>query len=186
MSWRIVDLSSAGAERIEQTAQLLLDAFRGHSPAWPDMDSARFEVADSLGPDRISRIAVADDDGTVVGWIGGQPHYDGNVWELHPIAVAESHRRQGIGRALVRDLEQRVAERGALTLWLGADDESFETSLGGVDLYSELPALMQHVTSRPPHAYEFYTRMGFRLIGVMPDANGRGKPDIYLAKRIDP
>jgi len=27
-------------------------------------------------------------------------------------------------------------------------------------------------------------RCGYRLVGVMPDANGYGKPDLYLAKRL--
>ena len=34
------------------------------------------------------------------------------------------------------------------------------------------------------HPYEFYLRLGFRIAGVLPDANGRGKPDIFLAKRV--
>lgn len=29
---------------------------------------------------------------------------------------------------------------------------------------------------------EFYQKMGFAIVGVMPDANGIGKPDIYIAK----
>jgi len=28
-------------------------------------------------------------------------------------------------------------------------------------------------------------RLGFRVVEVMPDANGRGKPDSFLAKRVD-
>jgi aminoglycoside 6'-N-acetyltransferase I len=34
------------------------------------------------------------------------------------------------------------------------------------------------------HPYAFYQKIGFVIVGVMPDANGLGKPDIYMAKRI--
>ena len=60
---------------------------------------------------------------TVLGWIGGIRQYDGNVWELHPLVVKPSYQGQGIGRALVTDLEEQVRQRGGLTLWLGTDDE---------------------------------------------------------------
>src|SRR2546427_523562 len=94
-------------------------------------DATRQEVFASLAPDKISRLAL-DASGKVLGWIGGIPAYDGLVWELHPLVVAESHRRQGIGRALVQDLERLVDAKGALTLWLGSDDEHDETSVSGV------------------------------------------------------
>jgi|GEM_PF-3487121 len=29
---------------------------------------------------------------------------------------------------------------------------------------------------------EFYPKMDFAIVGVMPDANGIDKPDIYIAK----
>ena len=82
------------------------------------MEVARGEVLESLARGRASRVAL-DGAGRVVGWIGGQPRYDGAVWELHPLAVAVAARRRGIGRALVENLEAAVAGRGALTLWLG-------------------------------------------------------------------
>ena len=96
-----------------------------------------------------------------------------------------AHRRQGVGRALVHDLERLVESRGALTLWLGSDDEHDETSAGGVDLYADVPGAIRDLKKlRGEHPAEFYLRLGFRVIGVLPDANGRGKPDIFFAKRV--
>jgi aminoglycoside 6'-N-acetyltransferase I len=34
------------------------------------------------------------------------------------------------------------------------------------------------------HPYEFYQKMGYVITGVVPDANGRGKPDIMMSKRV--
>ncbi|HEY9427800.1 MAG TPA: GNAT family N-acetyltransferase [Gemmatimonadaceae bacterium] len=182
VSFSTVDLSTSDSHHIEQTAQLLFDAFRDRAAAWPDIDSARQEVLESLEPGKISRVAI--DGQSVLGWIGGQPQYDGLVWELHPLVVAPHVRRRGIGRALVEDLEIAVVERGALTLWLGSDDEIDETSLSRIDLYDDLPAKLASFRRGGDHPADFYRRLGFSIVGVMPDANGRGKPDIFFAKRI--
>jgi len=120
----------------------------------------------------------------VLGWIGGIPAYGGRVWEVHPLVVSGSHRRQGIGRALVEDLERCAASRGALTLWVGSDDEHGETTLSGSDLYPDIPGAIQRIRNLNQHPYEFYLRLGFTIAGVLPDANGPGKPDIFLAKRV--
>jgi aminoglycoside 6'-N-acetyltransferase I len=183
MAFPMVDLSTDSADLIEQAAVLLRDAFRNRSQDWQDLDSARAEVLESLTADRISRVLL-DDSGKLLGWIGGIPMYGGRVWELHPIVVAESHRRRGIGRALVQDLQRLVEQRGALTLWAGSDDENDETSLSGADLYLDIPGAIRNIRNLRGHPYEFYLRLGFRIVGVMPDANGRGKPDIFLAKRV--
>ena len=137
----------------------------------------------SFAPDRVSRVLV-DESGIARGWIGGIEMYGGRVWEIHPLVVSQSHRRQGIGRALVEDLERLVARRGALTLWAGSDDDNDETTLSGTDLYPDIPGAIRNIRNLRRHPYEFYLRLGFRIAGVLPDANGRGKPDIFLAKRV--
>ena len=32
------------------------------------------------------------------------------------------------------------------------------------------------------HPFLFYRRLGYVVTGIMPDANGPGRPDIYLSK----
>ena len=181
---KIINLSPDDDVAIAQTATLLFASFQQHWPqAWPDLESALQEVKDSLATDRISRVAI-DDTGEVVGWIGGLPQYDGNVWELHPLAVRTDCRRNGIGRSLVVDLEEQVKKRGGLTLWVGTDDEDNMTSLSNVNLYSNLWERIATIKNLRGHPYEFYQKCGFTIVGVMPDANGRGKPDIYMAKPV--
>jgi aminoglycoside 6'-N-acetyltransferase I len=181
---KIIDLKPDDGHLIDRIALLLVDGFREHWPdAWPDTESARNEVKQSFEENRISRVAL-DDAGRVLGWIGGIEHYDGNVWELHPLVVSGDARRKGVGRALVRDLEEEVRRRGGLTLWLGTDDESGQTTLSGVNLYPDVCEHISKIKNLRDHPFEFYQKLGFVIIGVMPDANGRGKPDIYMAKQI--
>jgi aminoglycoside 6'-N-acetyltransferase I len=181
----IMDLTPDDETRLVQAAELLVDAFRDHSPlAWPDLPSALEEVRASLHVGRLSRVAV-DETGQVLGWIGGIPQYDGHVWEVHPVAVQRDRRRQGIGRALVADLEAQVRERGGNTLWLGTDDEDDQTSLAGIDLYPDPLSHLADIENLRDHPYEFYLKVGFVLAGVVPDANGPGKPDILMAKRVE-
>ncbi len=132
---------------------------------------------------RICRAAV-DEGGNLLGIIGGIPGYDGNVWELHPLAVQPSRQGQGIGRALVEDLETQVRSKGGLTITLGTDDEDGMTSLANTDLYENLWEKIRDIRNLKGHPYEFYQRMGYVISGVVPDANGPGKPDILMAKRV--
>ena len=141
------------------------------------------EVREFFETDRISRIAL-DNRGEVVGWIGGTPQYDGHVWELHPLVVKAECRRQGIGRSLVMDLEAQARERGGITLWVGSDDENNLTTLSGIDLYPDVWEHISKIRNLRGHPYEFYQSVGFAIVGVLPDANGWGKPDILMAKRI--
>jgi aminoglycoside 6'-N-acetyltransferase I len=112
----MVDLRADDEAAIRQVATLLVEDFATDFPgSWPDLDSALEEVRASFGEARISRVAL-DEDGAVPDWIGGISQYRGHVWELHP---------------LVADLEERVKERGGLTITLGTDDVFDQTSLSG-------------------------------------------------------
>ena len=181
---QIIDLRPDHKLAIQQVALLLIEGFKTHWPtAWPDMAAAWQEVRESFGPDRLSRVAV-DESGAVLGWIGGIKQYDGHVWELHPLVVRPDYQRRGIGRALVADLEAQVRKRGGLTLWLGTDDEADMTSLAGINLYPNVWEHLTQIKNLRGHPYEFYQKLGFVIVGVLPDANGPGKPDIYMAKPV--
>ena len=183
---RIVDLDARNERAINEAAALLFDGFREHWPnAWPTPADALREVRETTVPDNINRVAIGDDE-SLMGWIGGISTYGGWVWELHPLVVKEDERRQGIGRALVADLEERVAERGGVTLWVGTDDEDGMTILSGADLYQGTFQKLQRIGNLKGHPYESYQKCGFVITGVVPDANGPGKPDILMAKRVQP
>ena len=169
---------------IQQAAQLLMDAFHEHWPAaWPTFDVASKEIHEMLYAERICRAAI-DNDGNLLGIIGGIPTYDGNVWELHPLAVQPHTQRQGIGRALVNDFEELVRMRGGLTITLGSDDEDNMTSLSEVDLFENTWEKIQNISNLKNHPFTFYQKLGYVITGVVPHANGIGKPDILMSKRI--
>jgi len=181
----IVGVDPADEAMLRRMAELLLEGFVEMAPdAWPDLESALEEVREALGPDRALPRVATDADGCVVGWIGAIVAYDGHVWELHPLVVDPAWWKRGIGRALIADLEERAREAGALTMYLGTDDQTGMTSLAGVDLY---PGVLDHareIRNVRGHPFEFYRRCGYEVVGLLPDANGFGKPDIFMAKRL--
>jgi len=184
MGMRIVDLRPDDASAIRQIAMLLVEGFALNWPeAWPDLESAVEEVRESFEAGRISRVAL-DEDGTVLGWISGISQYDGHVWELHPLVVRLNYQGKGIGRALVTDLEEHVKESGGLTIILGTDDENYQTTLAGINLFPNVWEHIVHIRNLKRHPYEFYQKLGYVIVGVIPDANGPGKPDILMAKSL--
>lgn len=177
-------IAASDEAAIEQAAALLVEGFREHHPrAWPDMDAARTEVRECLDPERII-LGAFDSDGTLVGWIGAMPQYYGDVWELHPMVVDARVRRRGISRRMVAELERRVRERGGISLYLGTDDEDGRTSLGGAEIFPNVLDRLQALRNLGGHPFEIYQRLGFEVVGVIPHANGFGRPDIYMAKSL--
>ena len=180
MTFDIVELERAHRQR---AAELLVESFREHWPeAWPTIDDAlkEFDEVLELGP----ALAAVDEDGQLLGWIGARPTYHGDVWEIHPLAVDLRFRRRRVATALVEAIERLADEADADTLLVGSDDEDDMTSLGGVDLYPDPLRHLSEIADRKGHPFTFYRSCGFVPVGVIPDANGFGKPDILLAKRV--
>lgn len=175
----LVDLSPARPDLLEQAAVLLHERM---PEGWPDLAAARREVRDMLDPARLVRGYVRG--ARLLGWAGALEHYPNHVWELHPLVVRADSERRGVGRALVRDLEDRVRALGIHTMFVGSDDELGLTSLSGIDLYPDVIGHLARLQNLREHPLGFYQRLGYSVIGVMPDANGFGQPDIWLARRL--
>lgn len=180
---QIIDLADAGGEVREQAAAALVEGFAEHWPdAWPTLGEAEEEVTKALEAGKICLAAIGES-GELLGWVGGQPTY-ALVWELHPLVVRPATQGRGVGRALVEALVERVRGRGGLTLMLGTDDEADMTSLSGVELYPDPWPHIAAIRNLRRHPYEFYQKCGFAIVGVVPDANGPGRPDILMARRV--
>ncbi len=178
---QIINMDQVNKIQIIQAAQILTDCL---PIGWPTFQDAMDEIKERLIPENILLVAIEKD--IVIGW-GGilAPTYDGNVFELHPLAVRSDSRNQGIGRIIVTALEDEARKQGGLTIYLGADDEigDGETSFANVDLFDDLPGKINNFTAGT-HQSGFYLKLGYKIIGVMPNANGIGKPDIYFGKEL--
>jgi aminoglycoside 6'-N-acetyltransferase I len=67
---------------------------------------------------------------------------------------------------------------------LGTDDEQGGTTLAGISLFPNVLEQLAHIQNLHRHPYEFYQKLGYVIVGVVPDANGPGKPDILMAKSV--
>jgi len=122
--------------------------------------------------------------GQVLGFVGATSQYRGRVYELHPMCVIPSLQGRGLGSALVTDLVERVRDRGGRTIYLGTDDENDLTSASSANLFDEPWRHIRDLKAKSRHPLEFYRKLGFVVVGLVPDANGPGKPDIMMARGI--
>lgn len=164
------------AKVAEDAAEVLCDALNYSK------SDAEQEIRRMLKKPRVAFAAIADN--RVIGIIGAIPQYGMTGWELHPLAVLKKYQRHGVGSSLIEALEDEVAGRGGVMLYLGSDDETGTTSLYGADLYDDIFGKLTNIQNIGGHPYPFYEKLGYRIVGVLPDANGIGKPDIWMAKRI--
>jgi [ribosomal protein S18]-alanine N-acetyltransferase len=84
-----------------------LDTGTPEAPHWPRTTYEGFLSGDALG----KQIFVAEDFGTVIGFIAG--HIVAGICELQSIAVCAAVRRAGIGRALLARLAEWARSQGA-------------------------------------------------------------------------
>jgi aminoglycoside 6'-N-acetyltransferase I len=85
----------------------------------------------------------------------------------------------------VRRLEAELRRRGVGAVWLGTDDDFGGTNLFGMDLYPEPGRHLSSLAATArEHPFTFYRRLGCAVVGVLPDANGPGRHDILMAKRL--
>lgn len=179
----IEDLTADDSGAIEQAAALLVDFAPNRAAAWPDLEEAYETLEEALEGDAIVRVAV-NDAGNVVGVAVCAPQYS-HAWELHPIVVAGDEQGRGIGSALLSDVEELVAAEGGLTIYLGADDLDGLTTAAGADLFPNVIGHAQGLKSQSRrHPLGFFLQQGYEVIGLIPDANGPGRPDIWMAKSV--
>lgn len=183
----IVDMADLDGDAQAACARLLFEGSKDSAPSWlltlADAERVtRWALETSEDEPRLCRVAI-DANGKVLGWVACTRESSA-AWELHPIVVAASVRRGGIGRILIEDLEALIREEGAQTLFLSTDDELGRTSLSNVDLLPDVLPHLQEVTVDPLHPVGFYWRLGFTITGVVPDDEGPGNPSIVLAKHV--
>jgi aminoglycoside 6'-N-acetyltransferase I len=178
---KITDLAPLSPALHDAAAALLVSEFETPS-GWRDVRAAHKEL-DRILREGFARAAIEGEQ--LLGWAGALPEYQGHVWELHPVVVQRECRERGIGRALVEEIERETERRGACTLTLGTDDETVMTSVGGIDLYPDVLGYLRELRDLGHrHPFLFYQRLGFVVTGILPNANGPGKPDIFMSKRV--
>jgi aminoglycoside 6'-N-acetyltransferase I len=185
---RFVDLSAAGAQAQRRAAEVLLETFSAQgNPTWTTLDAAEEEVADCVRDGYVAEAALSDED-RVIAWGGLRPMYGNTTWELHPLVVDYRYHGSGIGRALLAHLEEIAQSRGVTGIVLGTDDQTGSTTLSDLDLSATTPADairdLAQLSGRIAHPFRFYERCGYRVVGMIPDANGPGQPDILMWKPL--
>lgn len=176
----IKNMLNLSAEQLNQAATILSDSL---PLGWSTPTLAFTDITKLLTP-KNTLLAFLDND-IVIGFGGITPIYNGNVFELHPLAIKSTHRKIGIGTKIVHALESAAKSQGGLTIWLGADDDltPTETSFGDTNLFINFPKQLSEFTPNF-HQTAFYLKLGYTIMGALPNANGKGKPDIFLAKSL--
>ncbi len=179
-----INLANSSDDFKKQAAQILFEASKSvTSTSWNTIESAEIEVSECCNDEYICVGYLLNNE--LAGWIGLRPMYKNITWELHPIMIKPNLQKQGIGTKLLAEIERIAKKRNILNIILGTDDEFGKTSLSINDLYaSNIFYEIENIKNFNNHPIEFYQKNGYKIIGVIPDANGPNKPDILMGKRI--
>lgn len=99
---------------------------------------------------------VAEDKGSVVGYVGSQSVLD--AADMMNLAVAPAYRKQGVGRLLVNNLMDRLKANGIIAL------------------------LLEVRVSNDP-AIRLYTKMGFQQVGRRPRYYHNPREDALILRK---
>lgn len=182
MNYKLINISD---EQEYQTiaATILSNTFNDlGTTSWPTYESAVNEVKECIEKPNIC-IGI-EVNHTLVGWVGLRPMYK-NTWELHPLVISTNYQKKGIGTILINEVEQIARLQGIIGIALGTDDEYNKTSLSSIKITKEnIFNSIRSIKNLNHHPYEFYQKNGYFIVGIIPNANGKNKPDIWMWKSL--
>ncbi len=173
-------LSQEDAALLRGVADLLVVAFPAIYAG--DVTQALADVV-QFAPEDCSLIA-RDSAGAPIGWLRMERFKRQVSAEIKLVAVHPARRRQGVGRTLVMAAEERMRANGCMTMLATVGDTRGRTNLFGVNVIEDAPRLLAEFACHADHPAGFFLTIGYRLVGVLPDAYGPGKHDLTLARRI--
>jgi aminoglycoside 6'-N-acetyltransferase I len=120
----------------------------------------------------------------LIGWAGLRPMYE-KTWELHPMVIKKEFQGKKYGKILLNEIEIMAYKNGIIGIVAGSDDETNSTSLSEKEINCEnIFEEIKNIKNYKNHPFEFYKKCGYIIIGIIPNANGQNKPDIWLWKDI--
>ena len=176
-SLKLRRLTEADKKERGACGRILMESF---AHAWNTKEEAEKTIQEIL---KNGILIAALWEEKVAGFVGAHPEYPCG-WELHPLAVEKEARGLGLGSLLTARIEREAAQAGAQVMYLGTDDEDGLTSLSEGDLFENTMDKIKGIQNRGGHPFSFYQKCGYQIVGVLPDVNGPGKPDIFMAKRL--
>ena len=133
--------------------------------------------------DRCGFITTLKDE--VIGFICWDPRNMPEYAIIGDNCIASKYKGKGYGKILLTELENIAYEKGIIGIMAGSDDQNFKTSLSDKDITeNNIFEEIKNIKNYDNHPYEFYKKCGYSIVGIIPNANGVNKPDIWLWKDI--